>query len=61
MDDNHDLKTNIAGIVAGVCGLLVTFHVGVPEAVTANIQTIAGFLASIGIIVLAYFTNKGKK
>jgi hypothetical protein len=49
---NKDIAATVTGLVTGICGILAIFNIVIP-------QEISGVIASIGVIILGYITNKG--
>ena len=56
MDANHDLKTTITGIIAGLFTILATCGVHIPGIIQS--QTVEGIIAGVAVVVLGFFTNK---
>ena len=51
---NTDIATTVAGVIAGICGILGYFNIVIPQPVSAAIGAVA-------VGVLGYFTNKASK
>lgn len=51
---NNDLKTTIAGVVAGIASILTVFNIVLPE-------WLSGLIVALAVAALGYFTNKKDK